>query len=87
MRIYTHIVFVFLLLNIGNYIIFHNTSGYDQIVPLLIGIALVPLAVIMALVQFGLEFKYPNQAVVMKYVTKAITPIVVVWAVYILANT
>lgn len=87
MRIYTHIVFVFQLLTVGNYIFYHNTSSYDQIIPLLIGIGLVPLTVIMGLVQFGLEFKYPNQAMIMKYITKALTPMVAIWAIYILANS
>lgn len=83
MRIYTHIVFVFLLLVVGNYVWFHNTSGWDQLIPLLVGMVLVPLTVIMGLVQVGLEFKYPNRAMIMKYITKALTPMVALWAIYI----
>lgn len=87
MRIYTHIVFVIQLLAIGDCVWFLNTTSWGQLLPLLAGMVLVPVSVIMGLVQFGLEFKYPNQAMIMKYVTKALTPMVAIWAIYVLANS
>lgn len=83
MRSYIHVIFIFQLLALGNYILFYTSSGYDQIVPVLIGVVLIPLIVIMTLIQFVVESKHPNQTMVMKHITKGLTIVVVLWAIII----
>ena len=87
MRIYTYIVFVLQLLAIGNFLWVHASKGWDQLVPLVVGMYYIPAVVVLALVLFGLEFKYSNKAGIYKYATKVLAVVIVLWSVVIIVIT